>query len=89
MNYLNISKRIRQFIQTTFPLARKQSALSDHDSLFSSGIVDSLGVLDLVTYLENEFGVMVADEDLLAENFESIGRMAEFVTLKQQDKVLV
>ena len=88
MNYQNISTRIRQFIQTTFPLARKQSALADHDSLFSSGIVDSLGVLDLVTYLENEFGVIVADEDLLAENFESIGRMAEFVMLKQQDKVL-
>ncbi len=88
MNYQNISTRIRQFIQTTFPLARKQGALADHDSLFSSGIVDSLGVLDLVTYLENEFGVIVADEDLLAENFESIGRMAEFVTLKQQDKVL-
>ena len=88
MNYQNISVRIRQFIQTTFPWARNQSTLADHDSLFSSGIVDSLGVLDLVTYLENEFGVIVADEDLLAENFESIDRMAEFVTLKQQDKVL-
>jgi len=88
MHYQTISERVRQFIQATFPLARKQNTLADYDSLFSSGIVDSLGVLDLVTYLENEFDVIVADEDLLAENFESIGRMAEFVMLKQQDKVL-
>ena len=41
-----------------------------------------------ITVDQTNQSVIVADEDLLAENFESIGRMAEFVMLKQQDKVL-
>ncbi|MDQ3250253.1 MAG: acyl carrier protein, partial [Chloroflexota bacterium] len=76
------------FIQRTFPLAHQQSNFNDAQSLLSSGIVDSLGVLDLVTYIEDEFAVVIADDDLVAENFESIERMAEFIEAKQSAKIL-
>ena len=88
MQNTNVKARIRQFINANFPLTRQQAALTDDASLLNSGLVDSLGVLDLVTFIENEFGVMVADEDLAAENFETIGQIAVFVHMKQTQKVL-
>ncbi|MCX6043816.1 MAG: acyl carrier protein [Chloroflexi bacterium] len=87
MSQPNIKVQIRQFVAKNFPLARQQANLLDTDSLFNSGIVDSLGVLDLVTFIEDEFGVIVADEDLLAENFETIEQMEAFVQAKQGQKI--
>jgi acyl carrier protein len=69
---------IREFVLQKFPLARKRK-VTNHDNLLESGVIDSLGVLDLVNFLEQEFSVAVADEDLTPENFQSIERMAQFV----------
>jgi acyl carrier protein len=55
---------------------------SDDDSLQERGIIDSTGVLELVAFLEERYGVLVADEDLLPENLDSINRLARFVETK-------
>lgn len=70
--------RIREFVLQKFPLARKRK-VTNHDNLLESGVIDSLGVLDLVNFLEQEFSVAVSDEDLTPENFQSIERIAQFV----------
>jgi acyl carrier protein len=49
------------------------------DSLISSGVLDSIGLLRLVLFLEERFGVKVGDGDLVPENFETIERIVEFV----------
>jgi acyl carrier protein len=89
MNHTDVKMRIRQFVNTNFSLTGRQLALADSESLFASGIVDSLGVLDLVTFIENEFSIAVTDEDLLAENFETIERMVTFVCTKEINQVMV
>ena len=76
-----VNERIRGFILDTFPLARKQN-IKDRDNLLDSGIIDSLGMLDVVSFLEREFGIHVDDEELLPENFESIDNLAGFVARK-------
>jgi acyl carrier protein len=73
-----VSKRVRAFVLEKFPLARKRG-LKDNDPLLESGILDSLGVLDLVSFVEQEFAITVSDEDLLPENFQTIERLASFV----------
>ncbi|MGE0823679.1 MAG: phosphopantetheine-binding protein [Candidatus Binatia bacterium] len=73
---------IRAFIEERFPLARKRE-MSDEVHLLESGILDSLGVLDVVTFMEQEFGIIVADEELVPENFQSMSAMARFVEQKQ------
>lgn len=70
--------RLRQFVLQKFPLARKRR-VADGDNLLESGIVDSLGVLELVTFMQQEFSVTVNDEDLTPENFQNIECMARFV----------
>ena len=79
---MDVGMRIRQFILKQFPLARKQSSIENESSLLESGIIDSLGVLDLVSFLEKEFKITICEEDLLADNFETIARMTAFVQSK-------
>ncbi len=79
---IEISQRIRKFITENFPLVRKQSTFEDDSPLLDSGIIDSLGVLDLVLFIEEEFKIVVSDEDLLPKNFETIACMAVFVLNK-------
>ncbi len=73
---------IRNFVLDQFPLAR-QIELSDEASLIESGVVDSLGILELVRFVEGEFSLSVSDEELLPENFDSIASLAAFVDGKR------
>lgn len=69
---------IREFIMKQFPLAR-QKQVSDDDSLLQDGVIDSLGTLDVVMFIEERFGLVLEDDDLLSDNFESISRLSNFV----------
>ncbi len=77
-----ISGEIRAFILQHFPLARKHAIDSD-DSLLHSGIIDSMGVLELVDFIENRFGIMLSDDELLSDVFESIRSLSAFVQAKR------
>ena len=72
---------IRQFIFDHFPLAKKV-LINEEDSLLDSGIIDSLGILDLINFIEKEFAISISDEEVLPENFESIHNLTAFVERK-------
>ncbi len=74
--------RIRDFVVKQFPLARK-NGVKPSDKWLETGLLDSLGILDLVHFLEQEFGVLVSDEELMPENFQSLDAVAAFVRSKQ------
>jgi acyl carrier protein len=78
-NHLNES--IRNFLLEKFPLARKRGVRFD-DNLLESGIIDSLGILDLVTFLEQSRGIILSDEELVPDNFLTIDRLSAFVQSK-------
>jgi acyl carrier protein len=75
--------RIRDFILNQFPIARKRS-VGDSDPLLGQGILDSLGILEVVAFVEREFEITVADEELVPESFESIASIARFVDSKRR-----
>lgn len=77
-----VTAQIRAFLIRHFPSARNHP-LKEDDQLLANGILDSLGVLDVVGYLEQEFGISVADEDLVPENFETLRRLTAFVEDRQ------
>ena len=72
---------IRAFILEKFPLAKSRS-MGDADNLLQSGLVDSLGILDVVAFLEQQFGFTVDDEELIPENFESVDTLTKFTERK-------
>ena len=76
-----IRTKIKQFIAKQFPSA-KHHDLRDNESLIGTGILDSLGILDLVVFLEQEFRVAIGDDELVPENFETIQSLTSFVLNK-------
>lgn len=80
-----IVSNIRSFILKKFPAAKKRS-IGDDTPLLESGIIDSLGMLDVVAFLEHSFSITVADDDLVPDNFADIYRMVSFVETKQREK---
>ena len=76
-----IRARVRDFIMKRFPVARDKG-LSDDDSLMRSGAVDSLGILDLVAFMESEFDFELTDDELQEENFDCIASLATLVESK-------
>jgi acyl carrier protein len=81
MHNNSVKDRIKKFIIEHFPLARAK-ALGEDDHLLANGIMDSLGVLEVVTYLEAEFGFNVSDDELIPEHFQTIGCLTAFVLEK-------
>jgi acyl carrier protein len=69
---------IRAFLCENFYVAEPE-ALADDASLLEAGIIDSTGVLEVVAFLEEKFGVEVADDDLTPENLDTVDRLVEFV----------
>lgn len=78
----DISGALRRFIGENFMFQEDLQSLSDDASFLESGIIDSTGVLELVCFLENTFGIEVADEEMLPENLDSIRAVSAYVTRK-------
>lgn len=73
---------LAEFVRNELLHGRKVALTGDAD-LLSAGIVDSLGILRLVAFIEERFGVKVPDEDVVFENFQSISAMAAYVAGRQ------
>jgi acyl carrier protein len=71
--------KIRQFIEDNFLFREDVAAIGDADSLLDAGLIDSTGVLELVAFIEQEFGVAVADRDIVPDNLDSIERIDAYV----------
>lgn len=81
MTMQSIEERVQAFLLEKFPLARK-AGLDKNTPLLEKGILDSLGILDVVSFLENEFSLTINDDELLPENFQSLQSLSSFVLNK-------
>jgi acyl carrier protein len=76
-----VRRKVSSFIARE--LARDHAGFDvQRGSLVESGIIDSLGIMKLVDFLEKELGIRVEDEDLLPENFETVDAIANLLTAK-------
>lgn len=79
---MDIKEQVRKFVTTNFYVADPTS-LEDNASLLDQGIIDSTGVLEVIFFVEETFGIKVEDSEMLPENLDSIERIANFVALKK------
>ena len=70
------------FVQDELARGMQLESLSLTDNLINTGILDSLGIMKLILFLEEKFSVKITDEDLIPENFESI-RTINFLVEKK------
>ena len=73
--------QIRQFIVTNF-LFGDDSQLQDDTSFMEKGIIDSTGILELIMFLEQQFGISIAEDEMLPENMDSLNKLGEFLSQK-------
>ncbi len=74
-----IERELRQFLADNFILDDDGAGLGADESLTETGVLDSMGVLELITFIEENFGVSVPDEDTLPENLDSVSRLVNYV----------
>lgn len=79
----NVRLTLRAYILDSFLMSEDETALEDGQSLLDSGVIDSTGVLELIQYLEETFGIAVDDEELVPENLDSVDNLMAFVGRKQ------
>jgi len=77
-----IKRRLREFVAKNFYLPDPTS-FDDATSFLDRGVIDSTGVLELVAFVEGEYDLSVADEDIVPANFDSIDALAGFVARKR------
>lgn len=76
-------QKIRNYILQNFLFTDEQSALNSADSLLGKGIIDSTGALELINFLEEQFGVKVADDEMVPENLDSVNSVLAYLARKQ------
>lgn len=84
---LDIKERVRQFVITTFYVP-DPSQVTDTVSFLDIGIVDSTGVLEIIAFIQSEFGVAVEDDEILPENLDGVAKITEYVQRKRAAAVV-
>jgi acyl carrier protein len=79
---MEVNAVIRQFIVENF-IFGEDGNLKEETSFLESGIIDSTGILELVSFLEEKFGISVADEELVPENLDSIANVVAYLGRKK------
>ena len=74
---MNVETRVREFLKNE--LGKDVTGVGPDDSLLESGMIDSVAVMQLVAFLETTYGIRVAEDDLMPENFDTLGAIAIFV----------
>jgi acyl carrier protein len=79
---LETPARIRTFLLEGVLAGMRAVSFSDDDSFLENGIIDSTGILELIGFIEEEFGIDVRDEDLIPQNFDSISKLCRYIATR-------
>ncbi len=80
----DVTTEVRSFIIERFLFGQDGDRLSNSDSFMERRLVDSTGILEVVMFLEERYGLSVADDELVPENLDSVERIAAFIARKQK-----
>lgn len=78
---MNYSVAVKEFVVANF-LFGNAADLQDDASFLDSGIVDSTGILELIMFLESNYGIKIESEEMLPENLDSVNKVVAFLNRK-------
>ena len=78
----SIKQQIIEFITTNFLFDESIKSWPGSDSLLETGVIDSTGVLELVAFIEETYGIKIDDEEIVPENLDSIINIAAYISQK-------
>jgi acyl carrier protein len=79
-----LNDELRRFVTDNFLFGKVGNGFADDDSFLERGIIDSTGVMELVAFLEEQYGIKLHDQDLIPDNLDSINGLARFVESRLQ-----
>jgi acyl carrier protein len=79
----DIKAQVREYIKDNFLMGARGSDFADTDSFMEKHILDSTGFLELIAYLEESFGIAVADEEMTPDNLDSLDKVAAYIGRKR------
>ncbi len=82
---MEVRGSLRDFITENF-LFGDGNGFNEHTSFLESGIVDSTGMLEIINFLEERYGITIEDDELVPENFDSLNQLGTFLARKLREK---
>ena len=89
MTASQVIERTRAYITENFLYMRRDFVIGENDSLLERGIIDSVGVMELVQFIESTFGVAIEDQDITEQNMGSLRAIGAFVSARATAGALV
>lgn len=80
---MSLEEKIRNYVLENYLFTDDQSALNSDDSFLEKGILDSTGILEVIYFIEDEFGISVEDEEMIPENLDSVSKIVKYIGTKQ------
>jgi acyl carrier protein len=80
---MSVKQQIKTYVAENFMFSSNGFDLDEDESFLEAGVVDSLGVLELVTFVEETFAVKVADEEIVPDNFDSVEKLSAYIERKK------
>ena len=75
-------EKVKKYILETFLFTDDMSVLQDGQSFLDQGFIDSTGIMEVIFFLEEQFGIQVEDEEMIPENLDSIDNIDAFLERK-------
>ncbi len=82
---MQLKPEIRSFIVDNFLYGQNDDGFKDDVSLLANGMIDSTGVLELVAFVEERYGISVKDDELIPSNFDSVNNLSDFIMKKKNN----
>jgi acyl carrier protein len=80
---MSVGNEVEKFIVEEIALGTGVDSVDHGEDLLAQDIIDSLGIVELVKFLESSYGIEVSDDDLLPENFQSVNSVVAFVEARR------
>jgi acyl carrier protein len=80
---MSVASEIEQLIVEEISMGRDLGTLEHDEDLLASDIVDSLGIMEMVAFLERQYGIAVSDSELTPENFQTVDSIVAFIESKR------
>lgn len=78
-------QKINEFVLSYF-IKDSGIALKENTSFLEEGIIDSTGVMELVAFIEEKFGIRLEDDEIIPDNFDSVNKLVNFILSKSKNK---
>ncbi|MCU7845672.1 MAG: acyl carrier protein [Candidatus Thiodiazotropha sp. (ex Monitilora ramsayi)] len=79
---MSAEAKVRNYILENYLFTDDQAALNSTDSFLDKGVLDSTGILEVIYFLEDEFRIKIADEEMIPENLDSVNNIIAFIDQK-------